>query len=152
MEVNNPLMMTLRDLSSGRANIWKLVLEIVKYFCMMRNVSMSMQEILIWSGLKVLVVTAPRGSWVDITFFAIFLQSDPESIIGGIVGLLVGWGLSEVFLVDLFLSDVVRLVLLVRIGLAGLTGDVDESVVVEEGKEIDSESDSDSKWSGEAWR
>lgn len=78
-----------------------------------------------------------------------FLQSDLESMTGGIFGLFVGWGL---FLVVFVLSEVVELDFSVGIGLAGLTGDVNESVVVEEARDMESDSDSDSEGSGEAWR
>lgn len=97
-----------------------------------------------------MAVTAPgKGSWVDIKFFANFLQSDLESMTEGIFGLFVGWGL---FLVVFVLSEVVGLVFSAGIGLAGLTGDVNESVVVEEARDMESESDLDSEGSGEAWR
>lgn len=106
----------------------------------MRNVSISTQIILILSGLKILVVTVSGGSWVIIRFFTTFLQFDPETVIGGIIGLVGGWGLSEVFLaVVLFFSDVVRFVLSVGLGLTGQTGDADESVMVEEARDMESQ-------------
>lgn len=63
---------------------------------------------------------------MDIKIFETFLQSDPERMIGRIVGLIGGWRFSDVFLV-VGLSDVLFIV-----GLLGfcLTGVMDESVVV----------------------
>lgn len=105
-------MTTLRVLSSGRAKVWKLVLEAVRHFWTMRNVETSTQAILILSGPNVLAVSAPGGSWVVIRVFAIFLQSDPERMIGGIDGLVC---------CCCWFTDVVSVGLSVGLGIVGLS-------------------------------
>lgn len=80
---------------------------------------------------------------MNIRFFATLLQCDSKRMIGGIVDLVGCWKLSEVFLSDsLVLSEVfliVGLVLPVRLGLTGLTGVADESMVVVEARNMESE-------------
>lgn len=54
--------MSLRVLSSRRANVWKSVFELVRNFWTIQNACMLMQIILILSGSKILATTALGGA------------------------------------------------------------------------------------------
>lgn len=84
-------MITLSVRSSGRENVWNSVLVECRYFCTMRNISMSNVVSLTEVWLNILA-SRESAVFVNINFPATFLQAEPRRIMGGILGRDIGFG------------------------------------------------------------